>query len=165
MNGMRRHHDLPKEIEDVSHTVIGCAIEVHRELGPGLLERLYEQALCHELEQSRLAVERQVDIRVPYKDILLDAQRVDVIVNGSVIVELKSVVEIDEVHKAQLLSYLRMTGLPLGLLINFNVSVLKDGLRRIINERSPVVVSSSLPSSLRALRVQSRPGSSEGAQT
>lgn len=141
--------DLPIELEEMSHAVIGCAIEVHRVLGPGLLERLYEQALVYELEALGLRVERQVEIRVPYKNILLEPQRVDLIVGGRIVVELKAIEEIAVVHKAQLLSYLRMTGLPLGLLINFNEAILKNGLRRVLNERAPDVQSSSRSSRLR----------------
>lgn len=147
-----RKADLPADVERVCHSVIGCAIEVHRLLGPGLLERHYERALHHELERAGLRAERQVEIRVPYKDILLDSQVLDLVVEGRVVIELKSIDEISPVHKAQLLSYLRLAGLPVGLLINFNQAVLKDGLRRVLNERSPHL--SALASRTSRLRVQ-----------
>lgn len=144
-----RHNELTPEMERISHAIIGCAIEVHRELGPGLLEKLYEQALQHELELGGHGVQRQVEVRVPYKGILLEAQRIDLIVDGLVVVELKCVRALEDVHMAQTLSYLRMTALPLGLTINFNHAMLRDGVRRVINERSKHLPSSSL----RELRV------------
>lgn len=148
--GTMRKSDLPADIERVCHSVIGGAIEVHRLLGPGLLERHYERALHHELDRSGLRAERQVEIRVPYKDILLDSQVLDLVVEGRVVIELKSIDEIMPVHKAQLLSYLRLADLPVGLLINFNKAVLKDGLHRILNERSShLALASSRPSRLR----------------
>lgn len=144
------HQDLPQEVERVASVVIGCAIEVHRHLGPGLLESLYEAAMVHELGAAGLAVQRQVEIRVPYKDILLPPYRLDLVINNLVVVELKAIEEILSTHKAQLLSYLRMTGLPLGLLINFNHTTLCEGLRRVINERSTQCIPSR-SSSLRVL--------------
>lgn len=147
--GLTSKRDLPESIERVAHTVIGCAIEVHRHLGPGLLESLYEHALVHELGLAGANVQRQIEVRIPYKDIALPPYRVDLVVERCVIVELKAVESIQDVHKAQLLSYLRMTGLALGLVINFNESVLKTGIKRVINERSASFISSSSPSGLR----------------
>ena len=119
-------------------------MEVHTYLGPGLLEGLYEDALCVELASKGLTFERQVEAIVEYKGVPLRSQRLDVIVKSSIIVELKAVERVQDVHKAQLLSYLRMSKLPLGLLINFNTAHLRDGLHRVLNERA--LLSSSSPS-------------------
>ncbi len=124
------------EVEDRSHRIIGSAIEVHRTLGPGLLESIYEEAMCVELGLAGVAVERQAEIIVDYKGHPIRGQRLDLLIGRSVVVELKSVAAIKDVHKAQLLSYLRASRLPLGLLINFNESRLKDGIRRVINDRA-----------------------------
>lgn len=128
--------DLPVEIERCSHSIIGCAIEVHRQLGPGLLESIYEDALVYELTEAGLRFERQVEVIIPYKGIALRGQRLDLVVERSVVVELKSITAIQDVHRAQLLSYLRAARLSLGLLLNFNVALLREGIDRIINERA-----------------------------
>lgn len=128
--------ELPRELELLSHKVIGCALNVHRELGPGLLETLYEEALVYELVITGVPVHRQVEIEVPYKDTILRGQRLDLVVGGSIIVELKCVAKVLDVHKAQLLSYLRACRAPVGLLFNFNVTWLRDGLFRVFNERA-----------------------------
>jgi len=133
--GLSRVPGVAQEVERASHTVIGCAIEVHRCLGPGLLEKLYEDALVHELGLAGVAVERQKPITVHYKGIELRGQRLDLVAAGSIVVEIKAVSQLMDVHKAQLVSYLRASGLPLGLLLNFNVSTLKSGLRRVVNDR------------------------------
>ncbi|MCC7388362.1 MAG: GxxExxY protein [Phycisphaerales bacterium] len=145
---MMNKSELPPEIEELSHRIIGCAIEVHRQLGPGLLEKLYEDALVYELREAGLTVAQQVDIAIPYKSTVLRGQRLDVLVEDQIIVELKSIAQITDINKAQLLSQLRAAQLPLGLLINFNVTVLKTGLSRILNERAiPATASrSSRPS-------------------
>jgi GxxExxY protein len=118
----------------LSHEVIGAAIEVHRFIGPGLLESVYEMALCRELWLRRVSVERQVLLPVHYKGETLGCNtRVDLIVEKMVIVEVKAVDRLASVHKAQLLTYLRLQELWLGLLINFNVEVLRDGVRRVLN--------------------------------
>lgn len=114
----------------LTERIIGCAIEVHRNLGPGLLEAIYESALCIELELAGLAHERQKPIQVMYKGHALGEHRLDIVVEGAVILELKSVERFDRVFEAQILSYLRMTELPIGLLINFNTRLLKDGVHR-----------------------------------
>ncbi len=129
-------HDVPKHIEDLSHAVLGCAIEVHRQLGPGLLEKLYEDALVYELRHAGLEVSQQMEISVPYKSTVLRGQRLDLIVEKNIIVELKAITQITDLHKAQLLSYLRAAKLPLGLLLNFHTLVLKKGIYRIFNERA-----------------------------
>ncbi len=112
--------------------VIGCAIEVHRHLGPGLLESLYEDCLCHELSLRRIAHQRQVHLPVVYKGIQLDAAyRLDLVVQDRLVVEIKAIDRILSVHEAQLLTYLRVSGHRTGLLLNFNHAVLKEGIRRM----------------------------------
>lgn len=115
--------------------IIGCAIEVHRELGPGLLESAYEQCLCHELSLQGAAFERQVSLPVVYKDIKLDCgYLMDLVVEGEIVVELKTVEKILSIHEAQLLTYLKLYHRPVGLLVNFNVPVLRSGIKRIVNQ-------------------------------
>jgi GxxExxY protein len=130
------HQELPAAINDLSERILGAAIEVHRALGPGLLERLYEAALVHELKLRGLRVERQVPVSLWYKGVELVGQRIDVVVEGLIVVELKSVERVVEVNLAQMLGYLRAGNLPLGLLINFNVPVLIRGIHRRINSRA-----------------------------
>jgi GxxExxY protein len=117
----------------LTERIIGAAIQVHRELGPGLLESAYEACLCHELFLNNLKVERQKAIPISYKGLKLDAgYRLDMIVEDQVIVEIKAVTELLPVHEAQLLSYLKQVNGRRGLLINFNVKLLKHGLRRLV---------------------------------
>jgi len=125
---------------DFSETVIGACIEVHRHLGPGLLESAYEQCLSHELSLRKLKFVRQLMLPVNYKGIHLDCgYRLDLIVENSLLLELKAVERLLPVHQAQLLTYLKLTGLKVGLLINFNVVTLKDGLRRL-SRKEPLSV-------------------------
>ena len=120
----------------LTEQIIGAAIQVHRELGPGLLESVYEICLCHELSVCGLKFERQKIIPITYKGIKLDSgYRLDLIVENKVIVEIKAVSTLLPVHEAQLLSYLKQVGGGIGLLINFNVKLLKQGLRRLIVSR------------------------------
>ena len=119
----------------ITDTTIGSAIAVHRELGPGLLESAYEACLAFELADRGLSVERQKGLPVIYRDVKLDCgYRIDLLVEDKVIVELKAVERVEPIHTAQLLSYLKLSGCKLGLLINFNVKVLKNGIRRLIND-------------------------------
>jgi GxxExxY protein len=119
----------------LTHEIIGAAIEVHRLLGPGLLESAYEECLSRELVLRNLRVDRQVSVPVIYKDVKLECgYRLDLLVEGQVVVELKSIESFAPVHEAIMLTYLRLSGYGLGLLINFNVSVLKDGIRRFVFE-------------------------------
>ncbi|MGH2566845.1 MAG: GxxExxY protein [Bacteroidota bacterium] len=119
---------------ELTGKIIGAAIEVHRILGPGLLESSYEEPFCYELSELGLHFERQLALPVLYKRVKLDCgYRLDVVVEKSVIVELKSVESLLPIHQAQLLTYLRLSGLSVGLLINFNVAVLKDGIKRLVN--------------------------------
>ena len=114
--------------------IIGCAIEVHRHLGPGLLESVYEECLCYELSQIGLRFERQVHMPLTYKGIKLDCgHKLDLVVEDSVVVELKSIDDLAPIHHAQLLTYLKTSNKKVGLLINFNVQLLKNGLKRVVN--------------------------------
>lgn len=119
---------------DISEKIIGAAIEVHKQLGPGLLESSYEACLVYELKQIGLKVQNQVALPVVYKEVKLDAgYRIDVLVENKVIVEIKSVDALVDIHTAQLLTYLKLKDLKLGLLINFNSVKVKDGVKRILN--------------------------------
>jgi GxxExxY protein len=120
-------------LNTITGQIIGASIEVHRHLGPGLLESAYETCLAYELSQRGLQVERQKALPIVYKNIKLDqGYRIDLLVENRVIVELKVVEQLTDVHEAQLLSYLKFSGCPVGLLINFNVMLLKDGIRRFL---------------------------------
>jgi GxxExxY protein len=121
-----------KRTDDLAHAVIGAAIEVHRQLGPGFLESVYEEALCIELADRNVSFERQKEISVIYKGHPIGRQRIGLLAGQALIVELKTVEELAEIHKAQVISYLKSTELPLGLLINFNVPVLKSEIQRIV---------------------------------
>ena len=122
------------ELNEVSERIIGCAIKVHRALGPGLLESTYEVCLMHELVKMGLTVQAQVPLPVHYDGLKLDAgYKIDLLVENSVIVELKAVESLHPIHEAQLLSYLKLSGKKLGLLINFNVKMLKNGVKRLVN--------------------------------
>ena len=114
--------------------IIGCAIEVHRHLGPGLLEAVYEECLCYELSQVGLRFERQVHLPLSYKGIKLECgHKLDLVVEDSVVVERKAIDDLTPVHHAQLLTYLKTSNKRVGLLINFNVPILKNGLKRVVN--------------------------------
>jgi GxxExxY protein len=127
------------EINLITEQIIGAAIEVHREKGPGLLESTYESCLAHELSLRGIQCARQVNVPVTYKGIVIDvAFRADIIVANQVIVELKAIEFVLPVHKAQLLSYIRETGHHIGLLINFHAPKLVDGVTRIVNDRCSV---------------------------
>lgn len=121
------------EINKITQIIIGCAIEVHRNLGPGLLESAYEECLAFELNKEGLKFRRQQPTPVVYKDIKLDCgYRIDILVEDSVVLELKVVDEFNPVHEAQMLTYTKFSNKRFGLLINFNVTVLKNGIRRFI---------------------------------
>ena len=121
------------EFSELSNRIIGCAIEVHRELGPGLLESTYEQYLAHELRLNRITFNIQHPMPVQYKGIRLDCgYRVDVLVEDEIILELKSVDELKGIHEAQLLTYMKLAGIKKGFLINFNVRRLKQGLKSFV---------------------------------
>jgi len=121
-----------EDLNKITEKIIGCAIEVHRNLGPGLLESIYEKALCHEFKLNKLKFVDQLSIPIIYKGVTLGEHRIDLLVEDEVVVELKAVDRLDPVFTAQLLSYLKLTKKKLGLLINFNVPILKNGIKRMI---------------------------------
>jgi GxxExxY protein len=124
-----------QRLDQISHSIIGAAIEVHRHLGPGLLESAYEVCLVFEIKRLGMKVEEQKPLPVVYKEVKLDCgYRLDVVVEDEIIVEIKAIEKLLPIHDAQLLSYLRLTRKKVGLLMNFLVPVLKDGLKRIVNE-------------------------------
>lgn len=121
------------EINQITEKIIGCAIEVHKRLGPGLLESAYEECLAYELNSIGLNINRQVAVPVVYKDIKLECgYRIDVLVENSVIIELKSIEAFAPVHEAQILTYMKFANKTIGLLINFNVTLLKNGIKRYV---------------------------------
>ena len=121
-------------INELSSSIIGAAIEVHKVIGPGLLESAYEECLCYELGLRRISFERQKPLPVVYKNRQLECgYRLDIIVDKVIILELKSCDRIESIHKAQLLTYLKLSGLTLGLLLNFNAVVMRDGIVRVVN--------------------------------
>jgi GxxExxY protein len=123
-----------QNLNTLTHDIIGSAIEVHRCLGPGLLESIYLECLCHELRMRNIVFDREVSVPLRYKGLILDhGYRLDLLVAGCIVVELKSVEKLLPIHDAQLLSYLKLKRLPLGLLLNFNVATLRAGIVRIAN--------------------------------
>jgi GxxExxY protein len=124
-------------LDQLSSKVIGAAIEVHKTIGPGLLESAYEECLCHEMGLRGIKYERQKPLPVVYKGKKLDCgYRLDIVVEEKIIVEMKSCERVEPIHKAQLLTYLKLSGLSLGLLLNFNVPVMKDGVIRMVSKLS-----------------------------
>jgi GxxExxY protein len=126
------HEAVPDDVNVVAVATIGAALAVHRQLGPGFLESIYSKALCIELAARGLPFEKEKSIEVVYRGVPIRGQRIDLIVGGQVVVEVKAVSAIEPIHVAQLVSYLRTTELRLGLLINFHERLLKDGIRRIV---------------------------------
>jgi GxxExxY protein len=127
---------MPKfqDINDLTGEIIGAAIEVHKILGPGLLESVYEECLCYELDLREIPYERQKSLNVEYKGVTLDTKlRLDLLVDDSVVVELKAHDRLEPIFDAQLLTYLKLAEIKIGLLINFNVPVLRDGIKRLAN--------------------------------
>ncbi len=123
-----------KDINDLSYKIIGCAYEVHKNLGPGLLESTYETCLCYEFDKQDIKYERQKEITINYKGITLNnGYRIDILVEGVIVIELKSVEVVLPIHTAQILTYLKLSNHSLGLLINFNVTNLKAGIHRYIS--------------------------------
>jgi GxxExxY protein len=120
-------------VSGLTDKIIGAAIEVHKALGPGLLESAYEECLAHELSLARICFERQVPLPITYRSIQLDCgYRLDFLVDRTVVLELKALESLQPIHEAQLLTYLKLGGWPIGLLINFNVPVLKKGIKRMV---------------------------------
>lgn len=125
---------MAHRLNDITEAIIGAAIGVHRELGPGMLESAYEACLAYELIQRGFKIERQKELPLKYRDITLECgYRLDLLVEDSVIVEVKALDALHPVHEAQVLSYLRLSGCQVGLLINFNVKMFKTGIRRVVN--------------------------------
>ncbi len=123
-----------EKLNEITEKIIGVAIDIHRVLGPGLLESTYEACMVYDLSQISVKVERQKPLPIVYKGVKLDCgYRLDLLVQDEVIVEIKSVEKLAPIHKAQLLSYLKLSGCKVGLLINFNVQILKDGIQRVAN--------------------------------
>jgi len=125
---------IPEEVEEIGRRVIGCAITVHRVLGPGFREPIYHRALCLELDEQGLTFESEKRILVPYKRWEIDGHRLDLIIGGCVIGELKAVPRLGNVHRMQVLSYLKATRLRLGYVLNFNAEVMKHGIKRVVWE-------------------------------
>jgi GxxExxY protein len=125
---------IVSELNRISGEVVDAAVAIHSELGPGLLESVYEVTLAHELRQRGFRIDRQVPVPIEYRGIRFDeGYRLDIVVNDLVIVEVKSIEGVSPVHKKQLLTYLRLTRRPLGLLLNFNVNLMKEGISRVAN--------------------------------
>jgi GxxExxY protein len=129
---MRLPSPLSGEAEEAMSETIGCAIAVHRTLGPGFLESIYKKAMHIELDAQGISYESEKAVTVPYRGLQIQGQRVDLVVRNLIVVELKAVARFDDVHQAQVMSYLKATGLRGGLLINFRVPVLKAGLKRVV---------------------------------
>lgn len=132
VRAMRLPSPLTAHAELAMGETIRCAVRVHRELGPGFLESIYRKAMCVELDAAGLSYESERAVSVKYRDVDITGQRVDLVVEGEIIAELKSIVRVDQIHVSQLISYLRTTGLRGGLLINFRVPVLYRGLKRVV---------------------------------
>ena len=133
--GLRIDNQLDEQTEILIRNIIGAAIEVHRELGPGYLEKVYEQAMALELKHRGLVYATQVAVAVYYKGEKIRGQVLDMVVKGKVILELKSVEMILPIHEAQILSYLKSTNFPAGLLINFKEKLVKNGIKRFVNTK------------------------------
>jgi GxxExxY protein len=131
-----KHGDVEEDLNRLSHAVIGAAIEVHRLLGPGFRESIYEEAMRVELGVRGMAFRQQVPVAVYYKGHKVGQGQLDLVVADAIVVELKAVDAIAEIHRIQLLSYLRATGCRVGLLINFDVPILRDGIRRVLHNPS-----------------------------
>jgi len=122
-----------KYIDELTYQIIGCAIEVHKQLGPGLLERVYEKCFCYELTKRHILFTRQTPVKIVYNDMVIDdGLRIDIIVDNLIIIELKAQENYHPVWEAQLLSYLKLTGKRLGYILNFHVPLMKDGIKRMI---------------------------------
>jgi len=125
--------NIPEELNELSNKIIGLAIKVHRALGPGLLESSYQECLCYELAVAGFLVEKEKALPLIYEEVKLDiGYRIDILVDNKIIIEIKAVESITDVHIAQVLSYLKLSNNRIGLLINFNVKLLKDGIKRLV---------------------------------
>ena len=129
--------EIPLDLESLSYKIIGLAIEVHRQLGPGLLESAYQQCLYYEIKKTGLKVEKEITLPIIYKDITLDqGYRIDLLIEDKLVIELKTVENFTSVHFAQILTYLKLGNYPLGLLINYNSKILRNNIKRFINSTS-----------------------------
>lgn len=128
-----RRNPVAPELDALTEVIIGACIEVHRELGPGLTESMYQAAVCREFDLRGVPYQKQVAMPVEYKGAPIGEGRLDLLVGGRVIVELKAVEALNAVHRAQLICYLRVLKLQVGLLVNFNVAILRDGVKRVVN--------------------------------
>jgi len=127
-----------KDIEDIAKAIVHCAINVHKALGPGLLESVYQQCLAYDLEKTGLSVDCEVPLPVTYEEVKIDLGfRVDMMVEKAVIIENKTVEKLLPIHHAQILTYLKLTNLKLGFLLNWNVTLMKDGIKRMVNNLKP----------------------------
>ena len=134
MSNFNNHIEIPDEINLIGKRIVNCAYKVHSKLGPGLLEVVYEKCLYHELKKNGLSINQQVNIPIIYDDLIIkDALRIDLLVEKCIIIELKAVETVLPVHEAQIISYLKLTENRLGYLINFNVPLIKNGIKRFIN--------------------------------
>jgi GxxExxY protein len=139
-----------EELNAITATIIGSAIAVHRQLGPGLLESVYETCLAYELSEAGLSVQRQVHLPIRYRGVTIDGgYRIDLLVADQVVVEVKAVKSLESIHEAQLLTYLKLSDCRVGLLLNFNVELLKDGIRRLANGFPDLCVTSAPSAALR----------------
>ena len=130
----REIEPIPADVDEVASRTFDAAIRVHRQLGPGLLESVYEECLAYELGKAGLSTRRQVTLPINYDGVILDAGlRLDIVVEEKLILELKAVEKIIPLHRAQLLTYLKLTGHRLGLIMNFNVELMKEGIKRVAN--------------------------------
>ena len=136
MTVLRKYNDVAEDIDSLSRQVVDCVFQVHKNLGAGYLEKIYEDCLCLELEERGITFQRQFPVNLLYKGKSISADfRLDLVVNNQILIELKAVENLHPVHEAQIYSYLQMTQLPLGLLINFNVPLIKDGIRRFVPKK------------------------------
>lgn len=130
---------IPTDLESLSYKIIGLAIEVHRQLGPGLLESAYQECLYYEIKKAGLKVEKEITLPITYKEIKLDqGYRIDLLIEDKLVIELKTVESFTSVHFAQILTYLKLGKYPLGLLINYNSKILKNNIKRFINSNSDI---------------------------
>lgn len=133
MTALKQHNDMPAELDELSRQVVDSCFAVHKELGPGLLEKIYEEALVSEFQSRGISVESQKSVPVFYKGIKLPSDyRIDLVVNNQIVIELKTVDRIAPVHEAQIMSYMKLLPSPLGFIVNFNETLIKDGIKRVV---------------------------------
>ena len=131
---MKNNEILHKELTE---KILACAIETHKRLGPGFTEDVYEEGFAYELKLRGIRFTRQFEIDIPYRDIIIRKYRLDLVIEDKVVVELKAVSKLSEIHSSQIISYLKASGLEVGLLLNFNVRMMKDGIKRVVLSNKP----------------------------